>query len=232
MPHREPIIVISLGGSIMIPPTGFDPAFLRKFRDLILEQTKAGKRFIIICGGGATARAYQNAAREVATLTRDDLDWIGIHATRLNGHFLRTLFRGHAHPRVLKDPTRPFAWKEKEPIVIAAGWKPGASTDYDAVLMAKKFKAAVVVNLSNVKMLYDRDPRKHRDAEVIRSIGWKAFRKLVGSKWDPGANLPFDPVASKLAEKIGLRVILADGKNFANLEHILAGAPFVGSTIG
>jgi len=230
MPHREPIVVISLGGSLISPSEGIDPKYLREFHALISGQVKKGYRFVLICGGGATARAYQKAAREVATLTRDDLDWIGIHATRLNGHLLRTVFRGQAHPRVLKDPTRPFVWKQ--PIVIAAGWKPGASTDYDAVLMAKKFKAAVVLNLSNIKMLYDSDPKKNPDAKPISEIGWKDFRKIVGTKWDPGANLPFDPVASKLAEKIKLRVILADGKDLKNLEDILAGRKFTGSVIG
>lgn len=212
------------------PPSGIDPGYLREFRELVLDQVRKGYRFVLICGGGATARAYQNAAREVTNLTRDDLDWIGIHATRLNGHLLRTVFRDKAYPRVLKDPTRPFVWKR--PIAIAAGWKPGASTDYDAVLMARKFKAQVVVNLSNVKTLYDSDPRKNPDAEPICEIGWKDFRKIVGSRWDPGANLPFDPVASKLAEKIGLRVILADGKDLTNLKRILSGEKFEGSVIG
>ncbi|TAL20480.1 UMP kinase [Patescibacteria group bacterium] len=230
MPYREPIVVISLGGSLIAPPEGIDPAFLRKFRDLILGRVRQGMRFVLICGGGATARAYQRSARQVTELKRDDLDWIGIHATRLNGHLLRTIFRGFAHPRVLKDPTRPFLWRE--PIVVAAGWKPGASTDYDAVLMARKFKAGVVVNLSNIKTLFDRDPKKHPAARPICEIGWKEFRKMVGSKWDPGANLPFDPVASKLAEKIKLRVILADGRNLKNLLAILTGKKFVGSVIG
>lgn len=230
MPHREPVIVMSLGGSLIVPPEGIDPQFIAAFRDLIIAQTKRGVRFVIICGGGSTARVYQNAARQVTSLTRDDLDWIGIHATRLNGHFLRTIFRGYAHPRVIKDPTRPHHWKE--PIVIAAGWKPGASTDHDAVLMAKKFKAAVVVNMSNIKTLYTKDPRKFKDAEPICEINWKEFRKIVGTKWDPGANLPFDPVASKLAEKMKLRVILANGKDLPNLEAILTGKTFVGTVIG
>lgn len=230
MPHREPIVVMSLGGSIIAPQSGVDVRFLQEFRKLILERVKKGTRFVIICGGGATARQYQQAAKEITTLTRDDLDWIGIHATRLNGHLLRTIFREHADAKVIKDPTRPFHWKQ--PIVIAAGWKPGASTDYDAVLMARKFKSAVVVNLSNIKTLYDKDPKKFSDATPIYNINWKEFRKIVGSEWDPGANLPFDPVASKLAEKMKLRVILADGKDLPNLRLILSGKKFVGTEIG
>lgn len=230
MLKHESVVVISLGGSLIAPPTGIDTKFLAEFRDLITEKTREGMRFVLICGGGATARAYQAAAREVASLTRDDLDWIGIHATRLNGHLLRTIFRGRAYSRVIKDPKT--AVKVKNPIIVAAGWKPGASTDYDAVLMARLLKASVVINLSNIKTLYDQDPKKYPDARPIRKINWKDFRKIVGNKWDPGANLPFDPVASRLAEKIKLRVIIADGKNLKNLRDILANRPFEGSVIG
>jgi uridylate kinase len=48
----------------------------------------------------------------------------------------------------------------------------------------------------------------------------------------PGKNVPFDPVASRHAAKIGLKVICAAGKNLQNLELILSGKPFLGTTIG
>lgn len=230
MPHREPIVVISVGGSIIAPPEGIDTAFLAAFRRLLLTRAKKGTRFILICGGGATARTYQQAARDIVSLTRDDLDWIGIHATRLNGHLLRTLFRDVAHRTMVKDPTRSIAWKK--PFLIAAGWKPGASTDYDAVLMARQYNASVVINLSNISMLCDKDPKKYPDAKPIRAINWKDFRKIVGSTWEPGANLPFDPIASKVAEKLHLRVILANGRDLKNLGKILTGKKFVGTVIG
>ena len=230
MPHREPIVVISLGGSIIAPPSGIDIDFLRAFRDCILERVRYGTRFVIICGGGSTCRAYQHAARAVTNVTNEDLDWLGIHTTRLNGHLMRTIFRDQAHPQVVKDPTRPLVWKR--PVLIAAGWKPGASTDHDAVLMAKKFKASVAINLSNIRTLFDKDPKKYPHAVPICEIGWKAFRVMVGSTWEPGANVPFDPVASKLAEKMKLRVILAAGKDIKNFHAILSGKKFIGTVIG
>ena len=51
-------IIISLGGSIVVPDK-IDYNFLKKFRALILKHVKKGKRFVLICGGGATARLYQ-----------------------------------------------------------------------------------------------------------------------------------------------------------------------------
>jgi uridylate kinase len=55
---------------------------------------------------------------------------------------------------------------------------------------------------------------------------------MVGDEWVPGKNVPFDPVASRHAAKIGLKVICAAGKNLDNLKKILRGEDFVGTTIG
>jgi len=54
----------------------------------------------------------------------------------------------------------------------------------------------------------------------------------VGDEWVPGKNVPFDPIASRHAQKIGIKVICAAGKDLANLEHIIRGEDFTGTTIG
>jgi len=221
--------VLSLGGSLMVPHGGVDTGFISRFKALIHAQVRAGKRFVIICGGGRTARDYQQAAAKVTRLTRDDLDWLGIHATRLNAHLLRTVFRSLAHPRIVTDPHEDIA--AREPVIIGAGWRPGCSTDYDAVLLARKFGAHTLINLTNTDYVYDADPRKDPKAKAIPELSWKSFRKMFGSTWDPGLNSPFDPVASKLAEELGLKVIIANGKELANVRDILNGRGFKGTVI-
>lgn len=223
-------LVISVGGSLIVPNGGIDTDFLKDFKKLIVSHTKKNWRFVIVVGGGGTARQYQSAARSIGKLTSDDIDWLGIHSTRLNGHLMRTIFRDVAHPVMIKDPTRPLS-KWTEPVLIAAGWKPGWSTDYVATRLAKRFKAKIVVNLSNIDYVYDKDPRKYKDAKPICKISWKDFRKIVGDKWDPGMNAPFDPVASRLAHHSGISVVILNGKNFKNLDGFLSGKEFVGSLI-
>lgn len=228
------IIVISLGGSLIVP-NQIDWSFLRKFRELIVSEIKQGKRFVIITGGGYTAREYIQAALKVTKLTRDDQDWLGIHATRMNAHLIKTIFRQYAHPRINKNPRATTDIKEHfaqgEKIMVAAGWRPGWSTDYVATVLAERLGAHTIINLSNIKYAYTKDPNKFKDAEVIREINWKDFRKIVGNRWDPGMNAPFDPIASKLAQKIGAEVIIADGKNLKNLKSIFDGKKFQGTVI-
>lgn len=227
---HEQIYVLSVGGSLVVPKTGIDTKFLQDFKKLIVRHAKLGKRFVIVVGGGTTARNYQDAARKVGKLTRDDIDWLGIHATRLNGHLMRTVLRDVAHPIMIKDPTRPIGtWTE--PVLVAAGWKPGWSTDYVATRLAKKVGATTIANLSNIDYVYTKDPNKFKDAHKIEQISWKEFRKMVGDVWDPGMNVPFDPIASKLAEQQKMHVAIVNGTNIKNLDRLLSGKTFEGTQI-
>lgn len=213
-------------------PKHVDWKFLKKFRELILKQIKKGKKFIIITGGGYAAREYQNNACKVTELTKDDRDWLGIHATRMNAHLVRTIFRSNAHPVI---NTNPHALEDfynfTGSIMVAAGWRPGFSTDFDAVTLGKYFQAKQVVNLSNIDFVYDKDPKKFKNAKKIKEISWTDFRKIVGDKWDPGMNAPFDPVASKIAQEAQMEVVIMNGKKLKNLEDYLGGKKFTGTVI-
>jgi len=220
--HKKTVI-ISLGGSLIVPEE-IDWKFVKGFKELIKDQIKKGYKFIIITGGGKTARKYAEAAGKVGQINNEDRDWLGIHATRMNAHFIRTIFQEHAHPRINKNPHDLEDFHSfKEDILVAAGWRPGFSTDFDAVLLAKYFQAKTLINLSNIDYVCDKDPRKFPDCKKIKEISWPEFRKIVGNKWDPGMNAPFDPIASKEAEKIGLEVAIMNGKKLANLKKFLEG---------
>ncbi len=221
-------VVVSVGGSLIVPD-GIDTDFLTRFKTLILEKTQQGLSFSIIAGGGKTARRYQDAAAVVTPLSPTDLDWIGIHATRLNAQLLRNIFVGHADSEVITNPTVDIDVDAS--IIIAAGWKPGFSTDYDAVLIAKNLGAKRVVNLSNIDYVYDSDPKKNPNAKKIEKISWAEFRKIIPDHWDPGLSSPFDPIAAKEAEAIGLEVAIMNGARLAEFSNYLDGKPFTGTVI-
>jgi uridylate kinase len=227
--------VISLGGSLIVPKAGIDWQFLKKFRELMVAEMKKGKKFVIVTGGGNVARTYQEAAVKVTKLTKDDRDWLGIHSTRLNAQLVKTIFRAYAHPRINKNPRTSADlrshFKKGEGMMVAAGWRPGWSTDYVSTILAERLGAKTVINLSNIKYAYDKDPNKFKDAKKIESIDWAGFRKIVGNVWDPGLNAPFDPIASKHAQKIGLEVIICEGKDIDNLGKILNEGKFIGTVI-
>lgn len=221
-------IVVSVGGSLIVPDQ-IDIDFLTRFKALVLEKVQRGFTFSIIVGGGKTARRYRDAAQAVTPLSPQDLDWIGIHSTRLNAQLLRNIFVGYAHPQVVKNPT--IDVESEEPITISAGWQPGCSTDYDAVLIAKNLGATRLVNLSNIDYVYDSDPKENPQAKKLEKMTWAEFRKVIPAEWSPGLSSPFDPVAAREAEAISLKVAIINGEKLEEFSNYLEEKPFVGTVI-
>ena len=224
-------IVISVGGSLIVP-NQIDANFLSSLKKTIINQiTDQGYRFVLVAGGGKTARLYQAAAREVSRLDPEDIDWLGLHATRLNAHLLRTIFRDQAHPIIITNPDDVIDVPDSVNLIIAAGYRPGSSTDLRAIQIANHISAGAVINLSNTDYVFTADPNVDPEAEKIEDTIWSEFRKLIPDKWDPGMSAPFDPIAAKAAEESGVEVACLNGNNLDHLNSYLAGKPFVGTRI-
>jgi uridylate kinase len=226
-------IIISVGGSLIVPNGGIGVDFLKKLNEFVRTKLAEDptRQFFLVTGGGATARHYIEAGQQVIEhqLSRDDLDWLGIHSSRLNAHLVRTIFRDIAHPYIIKNYE--IIRKVEQSVVVAAGWKPGWSTDYCAVLIGEDYGVDTVINLSNITEVYDKDPNKFDSAKPIKEINWTDFRKLVGDEWIPGMNAPFDPIAAKKAQELGTKVVIMSGKDFDNIEKYFKGEEFVGTVI-
>lgn len=231
---KKKTFLLSLGGSLIVPNGGIDTEFLSRFNKFIRKKVALGHRFFIVVGGGDTARHYIEAAKEVLNdnVKRDDRDWLGIHSTRLNGHLLRTIFKDLAYKHLIKHYDMIDKKVVDYKVVIGVGWKPGWSTDYDTVLLAQDYGFDLLINMSNTDYVYDKDPKKFPDAKPLKKIKWQRIIKLVGKKWTPGLNMPFDPVAAQLAKKTGLKVVICNGQNLKNLEKIMEGKGFEGTMIG
>ena len=228
--------ILSVGGSIIVPEKP-DTIFLSEFVSMCISWLKSDKnnRLILVAGGGAPARVYQNAYNEVAEKTglgaqANSADWIGIMATRINAQLLKACFGDYCKNDVVYNPTAENLAFDGQ-VLVASGWKPGFSTDTDAVYLSEKFDGKTIVNLSNIEKVYTDDPRKNPDAKPLDTITWTDFRKMVGDEWTPGKNCPFDPIASKKAQELGMTVICAGGKNIANIKAILEDKEYIGTTI-
>lgn len=222
--------IIALGGSI-VRPDDINVRFLRRFRKFLLPFLKDGLRFVIVIGGGRLAREYQEAARKIVRVTNDDLDWIGIHATRMNAHLLRTIFAKEAHPVILDSPEKPIRMRKRVRLIFASGWRPGWSTDYIAARLAVRFGAKEFIIAGRPTYVYDKDHAKFDDAKPIQKLSWRHYIKICGGKWRPGLHAPVDPVAAKFAKVSGLRAVVVKGTDLNNLGCVIRGEKFKGSTI-
>ena len=225
---KQRTIVLSLGGSIIIPDR-VSVQYLKKLRVLILSLTKRGYRFIIVTGGGDTARQYQSGAKKIARVSPHDLDWIGIAATKINAELIRSIFGSEAFEHVITNPKKKVQTRKK--ILVGCGWVPGFSSDKDAVMLAQAYGADTVINMSNIKYVYSADPNKVKTAKPLKHMSWDDLLRLTGTTWKPGAHVPFDPEASLLAKRLGLKVIVCLGTDLKNLKAMIANKKFIGTEI-
>lgn len=193
---------------------GIDVEFLRRFRSFILQETKKGKRFVIVAGGGKTARMYLNSSARIGKVASSDLDWIGIAATRLNAELLRVVFK-----------------EAGKSVVVESGVKPGQSTDYVAIELAQKYKTKSVIIAGDTPYVYEKDPRKFPKAKALSELTWKEYEKLIPKKWAPGFSSPVDPIAAKLAKKLKLEVKVLKGSDLVNFKKAIEGKKFRGTVI-
>ena len=223
--------IISLGGSL-IAPGEVDTRFVAQFCAMVREQVDAhpNRRFVVVCGGGDPARRYQAAYRSVAAHPTDAAeDWVGIAATRLNAELIKQSFGELAPQEVVTDPTAVTG--TEAPVLVAAGWKPGFSHDYDATIIAERLTAKHLVKLSSVGRIHSADPRTDPHAETYDHLSWSALQRLTGDRWSPGHHAPFDPIATAHCAARGITLVVA-GRDLANLRRIIDGEPFAGTTVG
>jgi len=222
--------VLSLGGSMVSLPQGINIDFLKKFKNLIKKRVNEGDKFIIVVGGGFNARNSIKEAKKINNLLdSDSQDWIGISATHLNANIVKSVFGDMAHPVLISDPK--IKIKSKKPLLFSGGYLPGNSSDFVCSVLAKTYNVKNIINISNIDYVYDKDPKKNKDAKKIEEMSWSDFLKIVGGSWTPGLNSPFDPLASKFCQKENKTVVILNGDNLSNLNNYLSAKRFKGTKI-
>ncbi|MDD2678439.1 MAG: UMP kinase [Candidatus Nanoarchaeia archaeon] len=212
-------IVVSLGGSI-INPGKIDINTLLNLKKIIFSSKHS---FIIVCGGGSVAREYIDSAKQ-AKVKGIDLDEIGIRATELNAELVAKIM-GVKRAQSLEQ-----ALSINDKLVVTNGLFPGVTTDFVSVALSDMAGAGIVVNLSNVKGVYSKDPKKHKDAVFLKKLSYDKLISLANEyELGSGENFIFDLAASKVAKRTKTRVIFMNGlENFSNF---LNKKGFIGSVI-
>lgn len=221
--------VISLGGSLIIP-NEIDYEFLKNFRKFLINESKKIK-FVIVCGGGKTARTYINP------LLKEKIDhripnFMGIRVTRLNAWFLINFFKGYANktlPKSIKDVKNLI---NKNNIVFAGAlrYEPNNTSDGTAAKIAAHLKSDFI-NMTNVKGLYTKNPKKHKNAKFIPKISFNDFYKKANAiKYKAGQHFVLDQSASKIIRQHKIKTVILN-KNLKNLKKYLDGKRFTGTVI-
>lgn len=220
-------VVIGLGGSVIFPDE-IDASLLVAWVTFVKKFAKQ-YQFVIVMGGGKLARRYQNAAKEVRSITAKEGDWLGIEATRANAKLVQVVFGDFADKKIIDS--RDAIKKLTKPVTIACGWTPGWSTDFIAAVLADTYHAGVTIMAGKPAYIFNKNPDQYKDAKKIERLSWKDYEKIVPKKWIPGANAPIDPVCAKFSRQHKISSIVLDGRNMKNLEDLFSGKDFQGTLV-
>ena len=116
-------------------------------------------------------------------------------------------------------------------IVIMGGLKPGMTTDTVAALVAQETNSDLLIKATDQDGVYNRDPRRHKDAKIVREITLHDLAKLLTKdRHEAGIHQIVDPVAIGILKNAGIKMIVLNGFDPQNVEQAIQGKD-VGTTI-
>lgn len=226
---KRRVIVISLGGSLIIPDK-VNYSFLEKLKQTLRKYYPRYK-FVIVCGGGAIARAYISALEKEHSNSYQKAQ-AGIRATRMNALFLMQFFGREANDVLPRDMKEIKSLLKKNNIVFcgALRWVLKSTSDTTAARLAQFLKSDFI-NLTNVQGLYTSNPLTHKNARFIARISWRDFEKKAHAlSFHAGQHYVLDQQASTLIRKHKIKTYII-GDKMNNLSFLLRGKPFKGTII-
>jgi uridylate kinase len=231
---KKKVIVISLGGSIIIPQDKKD-TFLLKFKKT-LERHYSSYRFVIVCGGGSIAREYQWVLENEHKPQRE-LSRAGIRATKMNAQFVIQVFGKEANARLPNNMLQVKSELKKNNVVISGSpcgpprYEAHETSDNTAAKLAH-YLSAEFINVTNVAGLFTADPRKYKHAKLIPYENWSQFEKIATKiHFHAGQHFVLDQKAAKCIHKNKIKTYII-GKDVKVLDNLLKGRKFKGTTIG
>jgi len=173
------VIVISLGGSIIVP-SQINVRLLEEFRDILIKNSR-DYRFVVVCGGGSVARYYINGLEDQHLIRKRYFQTtLGIYVTGLNAKFMTIFFRSHANKKIPKNMEDVKDHLNKNRIVFcgALRYEKDQTSDSTSARLAHFFNCDFI-NITDVNGVYDKNPRKFKNVKFIPYISHKDFLKIT-----------------------------------------------------
>ena len=160
---------------------GLDFNYIKEVCLRIKKVHDMGVRVGIVCGGGNFLRG-----RDAHEMDRETADYVGMLATVMNSLVLKDIFlqigcnaynQSGLSVKMIDDVDSDKAKRALDDgnIIIFGGGtgKPFFSTDTGAALRAKDISADMIIKLTNVDGVYDKDPNKYDDAVMYHTVSYQ-----------------------------------------------------------
>jgi uridylate kinase len=202
-------LIIRIGGSVAASP--FNPELMNAYAELVLNLKQKGHNVAVVVGGGSLSRELIAIAKAMG-LDEAAQDAVAISVSRLTAQLiLLKLDRESATsiPVTVEDAAKRV---EKDGIAVMGGLKPGMTTDTVAALIAEKIHADLLIKATDVDGIFNKDPKKHRDAKKFKRLSYDELPEIFEKKrHEAGIHQVIDPEAIKMLKKDRVKTIVVNG---------------------
>lgn len=217
-------IVIKFGGSVLYHDNmDLNIERIREIVTAVIQLHEEGYKIAIVVGGGKLARKIIQASDilgHVATFK----DILAVESTRIHALLIIASLNDKAYllvPRTFEDVGKALSSGK---IVVTGGLQPGQSTSAVAALVAEYWGADLLINLTNVDKVFDKDPKIHPDAKALEKITPEEFLEIISKQEEePGKYALFDKVGCEIIKRSRLKVIFANGQDSSNIFKAVKG---------
>jgi uridylate kinase len=178
-------ILLKLSGEALMGNAGYgiEPGTLSQIADEVIEIHGLGVEVALVIGGG---NIFRGVAASSSGMDRAGADYMGMLATLINALAMSDALEARGVKtrvmsalevsRVAEPYIRRRAIRHLEKgrlVIFAAGTgNPFFTTDTAASLRAMEIGAEIVMKATKVDGVYDKDPKKHKDARMFRRLSY------------------------------------------------------------
>ncbi len=218
-------IVLKIGGSLLYRDDSvvLNDELIKQYVNIIKSLSQQSHQLIIVTGGGKLARQLIKVGIELK-VNHTFQDVLGVEASRIHA----MLFIGALSDIAYRDVPRSFnevrTAISSDKIIVLGGLQPGQSTNAVASLIAEFWDADLIVNLSDVDKVYDKDPDKHPDAKAYDKLSIDDFYNIIVKQEEsPGRYPLYDRVGAEILKRSRLKIVFLNGRKPENIEKAIKG---------
>ncbi|MBY9001772.1 MAG: UMP kinase [Candidatus Heimdallarchaeota archaeon] len=224
-------IVLKFGGSVLYKENMvLNVDIIKEIVDKITTLHAEGNKIAIVVGGGKLARVIIQAS-DVLGHVNTFKDILAVESTRIHALLIIASLNNKAYllvPRSFEEIGKALS---TDKIVVTGGLQPGQSTNAVAALIAEYWGADLLINLTDVDKVYDKDPAKYADAKAIDEMTANEFMAIVDTQnEEPGKYKLFDKVGCEIIRRSNIKLIVTSGSDPNNIIKAAKGEP-VGTLI-
>jgi uridylate kinase len=220
-------LVIKIGGSLIFNQK--NKININQIKDFskIIKNYANKYKIVIICGGGILAREFIKTVRRLGK-NESICDIFGIEISRINSKLILSFLDDLAYPKIPQSFDELAIALEFEKIIVMGGLQPGQSTTSVALEVSEFIQSNKLIILTDVEGIYDKDPKKFEDAQLLHKISRQELKNMILSKdiskqASAGEYRIFDLVSLQILMRSKIPVSIISGKDLNQFEKLLAG---------